>query len=305
LYLFSIPQNINKLLQKKEMPITTVAAFDLGIKNMSLCVAAFDTSGNSDSSNLTEIRRWTNMNLLAAGAESQSLTRCSCGGPASWSAPAPALTLLCKRCAKKSAYLPLDISGSTVAAWRGWAVGHTALLGITDAAARKATKATLMEAASKVRLMPYKAKKAKGVSLQDILAGMETALDSELPVIATADRIRIENQPSEFAPHMKSVQMMLFALITHRLKREFGWTGTVEFANASVKTKGTDAGVGKGAKKSRKDAACAKVAALLSKAAVDSYPGAAAHLTWWQSQAKQDDLADAFLMCVDAGGGGH
>jgi hypothetical protein len=104
---------------------------------------------------------------------------------------------------------------------------------------------------------------------------------------------------------MKSVQMMLFALITHRLQREFGWNGTVEFANASVKTKGTDAGVCKGAKKSRKDAACAKVAALLSKAAVDNYPGAASHLTWWQSQAKQDDLADAFLMCVDAGGGGH
>jgi hypothetical protein len=37
-------------------------------------------------------------------------------------------------------------------------------------------------------------------------------------------------------------------------------------------------------------AAIAKVTATL---------GAGAQLTWWSSQAKQDDLADAFLMCLD------
>jgi hypothetical protein len=279
--------------------MTTIAAFDLGIKNLSLCVATFDGSGA-----LAKIHRWTNMNLLAGGAESQTQTRCACGGPASWSSPAPALapasdSLLCKRCAKKSALpplLPSDISGNTLAAWRMWAVGHVALLGLgAEAAIRKATKVAIMEAAAKVRLMPYKAKKATGVSLQDVLAGMETALTAELPVIAKAAKVRIENQPSEFAPHMKSVQMMLFALVSHRLRVEHGWTGSIEFANASVKTKDTDTGTGKDAKRSRKMAAIEKVALLLTAAG----SAARAHLSWWQAQAKQDDLADAFLMCSD------
>jgi len=274
--------------------MTTIAAFDLGIKNLSLCVASFDGSGA-----LAEIHRWTNMNLLAGGAESQTQTRCACGGPASWSSPD---SLLCKRCAKKSALpplLPSDISGNTLAVWRMWAVGHAALLSLgAEAAIRKATKVAIMEAAAKVRLMPYKAKKATGVSLQDVLAGMETALTAELPVIAKAAKVRIENQPSEFAPHMKSVQMMLFALVSHRLRVEHGWTGSIEFANASVKTKGTDAGTGKDAKRSRKIAAIEKVASLLT-AAGSAGSSARMHLTWWQTQAKQDDLADAFLMCSD------
>lgn len=145
-------------------------------------------------------------------------------------------------------------------------------------------------------MMPYKAPKAKGVSLQAVLAGMEAALDAELPAIAAAGRVRIENQPSEFAPHMKSVQMMLFALLTHRLQREHGWTGVVEFANASVKTRGAGIAAGKDTKKDRKAAGIAKVAATLTAAG----SAAAGHLVWWSGQAKKDDLADAFLMCLDA-----
>jgi hypothetical protein len=150
-----------------------------------------------------------------------------------------------------------------------------------------------MEKAGAIRLMPYKAPKVKGVSLQQILVGMEACMDTELPRLAAADVIRIENQPSEFAPHMKSIQIMLFTLIDHRLRKEHGWTGTIEFANAGVKTRGTDAGVGKDAKRSRKLAGITKVADVLGRA------GQAEKLVWWKSQAKQDDLADAFLMCLD------
>ena len=143
--------------------------------------------------------------------------------------------------------------------------------------------------------MPYKAPKAKGVSLQAILAAMEICLTAELGHLAAASRIRIENQPSEFAPHMKSIQIMLFALIDHRLRVEHGWTGSIEFANAGTKTRGTGAGVGKDAKRSRKLAAITKVTEVLG-----ACPAAAAQKAWWAAQAKQDDLADAFLMCLDA-----
>jgi len=141
--------------------------------------------------------------------------------------------------------------------------------------------------------MPWKAPKAKNISLQDILAAIDAALDLELSHIEKADLIRIENQPSEFAPHMKSIQMILFTLLSHRLIRCNNWKGKIEFANAATKTKGTSAGTGKDAKRSRKLAGIQKVTDILSDAELNS------NLVWWQSQLKKDDLADAFLMCLD------
>lgn len=265
--------------------MSTIAAFDLGIKNLSYCVADFDASGG-----LVGVRRWANLNLLADGAESQSLTRCGCGGPASFSdlLVDGGRRILCKKCAKKSAKPVFDGSGTTLAALREYADG----IGI--AGVKKLKKPEVEAAIAARRLMPYKPPKAKGVSLQALLAGMEKALDTELEWLAHASRIRIENQPSEFAPHMKSVQMILFALVDHRLRREHGWTGAIEFANASVKTKGcSDAGTGKDQKRSRKLAGIARVQGLLTSA------GLTERLGWWSAQAKQDDLADALLMCVD------
>jgi hypothetical protein len=154
------------------------------------------------------------------------------------------------------------------------------------------SKAAIEERAAAIRLMPYKAPKAKGVSLQALLAAMEVCLNSELVHLAAAPRIRLENQPSEFAPHMKSIQIMLFAIIDHRLRHEYGWTGKMEFVSASVKTRGL-AGTGKDAKRSRKLAGIQRVEGLLKAA------GSTDKLAWWWSQSKKDDLADALLMCVD------
>lgn len=276
--------------------MVVIAAFDLGIKNLSYCVAEFDGSGG-----LVGIRRWANLNLLADGAEAQSQTRCGCGGPASWANRNGAVTTIwCKKCVKKGAAgtkPPLDISvkAPKLADWRAWALAG---LGVTEAEAKKMTKAVLEERATAVRLMPYKAPKAKGVTLQSLLAAMEVCLDSELAWLAAADRIRLENQPSEFAPHMKSVQIMLFTLIDHRLRVEKGWKGAMEFVSASVKTRGAAVAAGKENKRARKVAGIERVTKLLTEAGV-SDSASLTHLTWWSAQAKRDDLADAFLMCVD------
>jgi hypothetical protein len=267
----------------------TIASFDLGIKNLSYCVGTFGASGE-----LIRIDRWANLNLLADGADSQSQTRCPCGGPASFEDSG--VRLYCKKCAKKSAKPVLDCEDMTLKGLRNYA---TCGCGVATDAAKKMKKPEILAAIGTRRLLPYKVPKAKGVSLQALLAGMEKALDAELPWLARASRIRIENQPSEFAPHMKSVQMILFTLVDHRLRREHGWAGSVEFVNASVKTRGTDAGVGKDAKRSRKAAGIARVREILTGA---GYP-VESQLAWWSGQAKQDDLADAFLMCVDGAGG--
>ena len=276
--------------------MVVIAAFDLGIKNLSYCVAEFDGSGG-----IVAIRRWANLNLLADGAEAQSQTRCGCGGPASWAnrVGGAVPTIWCKKCVKKGAAGTkpvLEIAGKTspkLADWRAWAPTG---LGVTEAEAKKMTKSVLEERAAAVRLMPYKAPKAKGVTLQSLLVAMEVCLDSELTWLATADRIRLENQPSEFAPHMKSVQIMLFTLIDHRLRIEKGWKGTMEFVSASVKTRGAAVAAGKENKRARKVAGIERVTKLLTDAGSEALTN---YLTWWSSQAKRDDLADALLMCVD------
>jgi hypothetical protein len=270
--------------------MTTIAAFDLGIKNLSYCVASFDASGC-----LATVDRWANLNLLADGADSQSQTRCACSGPASW-IDSDLGILLCKKCVKKGKSLKttLAIEATTVAGWRTWAA-LPSTLGLSVAEAKKCTKKALEEQAASKFLMPYKAPKAKGVTLQSLLASMETCLTAELGFLKEATRIRIENQPSEFAPHMKSIQIMLFTLLDHRLRVEHGWTGSMEFVNASVKTRGLkEAGVGKDAKRSRKLAGISRVTEALTKV-----PACGSKLTWWSGQAKQDDLADALLMCLD------
>jgi hypothetical protein len=188
--------------------------------------------------------------------------------------------------------LELTAKSPKLADWRAWAPDA---LEISETEAKRLTKAVLETRAAAIRLMPYKAPKAKGVTLQALLAAMETCLTAELTHLAAASRIRLENQPAEFAPHMKSIQIMLFTLIDHRLRTEHGWTGAMEFASAGVKTKGTGAGTGKDAKRSRKLAGIQRVTDILKGAGA----AGAAHLAWWSAQAKQDDLADALLMCCD------
>jgi hypothetical protein len=264
----------------------TIAAFDLGIKNLSYCVASFDASGS-----LVAVRRWANLNLLADGAESQSQTRCVCSGPASFE-DVVANRLYCKKCAKKSAKPILDLEDQTLKGLRGFAA---ATCGIAEAAAKKMKKPELLAAIGQRRLLPYKAPKAKGVTLQAILAGMEKCLTNELQWLALADRILIENQPSEFAPHMKSVQMILFALVDHRLRAERGWTGAIDFVHAKKKTANSEIAAGKENKRARKTAGMDRVRATLVAVGVS----AESQLAWWESQAKKDDLADALLMCLD------
>jgi len=265
----------------------TIAAFDIGVKNLALCVAEFDASGA-----LVNILRWSNLNLLAGGIDSQTLTRCGCGGPASWK-HTPDNILFCKRCAKKPGGFPTfpvnDLSGNTVNAWRTWGIKH-GLEGV-----KLMSKTALMAKAAESFLMPYTPPKSGDKSLQTILAGMETCLDAELPFLAKADHVLMENQPCTFAPKMKSIQIMLFTLVSHRLNHMVkDKTISVDFVHAGRKTAGDAIAAGKKHKGARKIAGIARVETLLSVLGNDAWT------TWFRSQAKRDDVADAMLMCADA-----
>jgi len=172
--------------------------------------------------------------------------------------------------------------------------------------AKKAKKDDLVAYVSTRYLMPWKPKKAMGVSLTVLLRAMDTWLNSVLPTFASASLIRLENQPAMSNPTMKSVQIMLFTLLSHRLAREHGWTGAIEFVHAGTKTKGATATAADASDTVATAATAAEGAAYRARKktaeteTIDALTraGATTWLTYFQSKTKKSDLADAFLMAL-------
>ena len=144
-------------------------------------------------------------------------------------------------------------------------------------------------------MLPYtKPKGTMKTDLSILLIAIEKFLDGRLAAFSETSLIRIENQPVFDAPTMKSVQIILFTLLTHRLRKEFGWKGQVVFVHASKKTEEAqeavdDAG---GDYKARKDAAESLVMQKLKGETHKKW------LDFFAGKKKKSDLADALLMCL-------
>jgi len=273
----------------------TTVGFDMGIRNLAYCVIEHDLSG------AWLIKAWDNIDLLEGGTSSQTAKSChGCGAKkATW---CDLGKKWCSACAtgvrrKKSAVIKPDLQvlpcAVSVKELRPLAVSA----GIEGA--KKMGKEALIGWAKTKWLMPWKPAKTKDAGLAEILLAMDTWLSSVLPTFATSSLIRLENQPVMKGPTMKSVQMILFTLLSHRLRVEFGWTGSIEFVHAGTKSRGvvttaTDisgatAVVDEGAAyRARKKDATDEVAKYLV--------GVPSWLAFFNGRSKKSDLADAFLM---------
>lgn len=276
--------------------------FDMGIRNLAYCLIEHKPD------NTFSIKSWNNIDLLEGGTSSQDAKRCvACSGPAKWITTASGKKW-CQACAtgvrrKKTATekptLPTISGGLDVKSLRVLAAAG----GFADA--KKAKKDELLAWAAEHYLMPWKPAKTMDTSMTVIRRAMDTWLNSVLPTFASASLIRLENQPVMKGPTMKSVQMILFTLLGHRLEHEHNWKGTIEFVHAGVKTRGKPEAVvdedlsgntlsAEGAAyRARKKSAETDVIDILT--AVGN--GAAAEwLAFFTSRSKKSDLADAFLM---------
>jgi hypothetical protein len=271
------------------MPI--YVGFDMGIRNLAYCVIEHREGGS------WSIAAWDNVDLLEGGETAQTAKSCNgCGSGAKWINVGDG-TKWCKGCAsgvrvKKSATskpslpcLPCDMGAKEL---KALAIGR----GVD---AKKMKKPDLVLWAEKEYLEPWKPVKTMSVSLDTIRKAMNTWLTSVLTSMARAEMIRLENQPAMTNPTMKSVQIMLYTLLAHRLETEYFWTGNIDFVHAGVKSRsvtdisGATAGA---AYKARKDGAEADVTALLEKGGA----GVAQWAKFFAGRTKKSDLADAFLM---------
>jgi hypothetical protein len=272
------------------MAAHTIVGFDMGIRNLAYCVVRHE-------GDVRTILAWDNVDLLEGGVSAQGSKQCcACTSPAIWMDPVGAKW--CKGCAtgaKRKSALAKKPSHPCVPC----ALTVKALRPLADLD-KKAKKADLIAWATSRYLVPWKPAKAMDASLTTIRKAMDSWLTSVLPTFASASLIRLENQPVMKGPTMKSVQMILFTLLGHRLEREHGWSGSLEFVHAGTKSKGapvvapvavpaqTTANAEGVAYRNRKKTAESDAVALLSSAPE--------WLRFFNGRSKKSDLADAFLM---------
>lgn len=275
--------------------------FDMGIRNLAFCLLEHKEDKKWN------ILSWNNIDLLEGGTAAQDAKRCvACASPAKWVGKvdgkkwcnACATRTRVKKAAKEKPELPTIPCKLSVVELRK-------LSGV------KGSKADMIAWAETRYLVPWKPVKAMDSSLGTILAALDKWLDSVLPTFAAATLIRLENQPVMKGPTMKSVQMILYTLLSHRLRKEHGWSGRIEFVHAGVKTRGPKADSVKGidavpavgaeaakddgkAYRARKASAEAETVRQLTES------GASEWLTYFNSRSKKSDLADAFLMALRA-----
>jgi hypothetical protein len=304
--------------------------FDMGIRNLAYCLVEH----KEDS---WEIKAWDNIDLLEGGTSSQDAKKCvACTSPAKWmSADGKKWCQGCatgvrrKKTATEKPVFPTLSCSLSVKDLRELAFSSGLL------SAKKAKKDELIAWVSSRYLMPWKPAKAMDSSLSVIRKEMDTWLNSVLPTFASASLIRLENQPVMKGPTMKSVQMILFTLLAHRLEREYGWTGSIVFVHAGTKTKDKGPVTASAATTASVTASAATTASVTASAAttapvtasaattvaegtaaesaayrarkktaetevvdVLSKAGKSAWLTFFNGRSKKSDLADAFLMAL-------
>ena len=278
-------------------PPVKILAFDIGIRNLAWCLleGATATPGSHP-----HILGWQNYDLLAgAGHEApkEKLTCCKCSHKASYMSTALGSAPTCLRHCPAS-HPPLkDLSGAVIKTLPAIA----GLKGLAQAAgltvpkqAKKEQLRELLAARFSFPIVPLKLKKAVEHELTTIHDSIRAFVTANLPLFRQATAILLENQPVLKNPTMKSVQILLFATLRDLLQPA---PPPLKLVHAGKKVVGQT--TGDAGYKSRKDASEGAVEGLLKEGKLVDAERWLAH---FRAQAKKSDLADAFLMAMQAAG---
>lgn len=246
----------------------SVAAFDIGIKNLAYCILGADS----------KIGALENANIMAE--EAPAATCMKCKAKASYQS---ADGLTCKRHATK----PIYAGATTLPALKELIKEN----GLEKATTKAAAIASVMAAFT----IPYKAPKkasAAKMSLDEIHDGIRKFVADRWTLLGQCEHILLENQPAFKNPHMKSVQILLYATLREAALRE---SRKIEFHLVHAKKKVADAAAGDAGYAERKSKSEDRVRELFASGSVRGEAAAAA----WTAAKKKSDMADAVCMCVD------
>lgn len=249
------------------MAKATVAAFDIGIKNLAYCILE---GGHT-------IRALENANIMPE--EPAAATCAKCKARASWQS---ADGLTCKRHASK----PFHTGPTTLPALKE--------LIKANSLPKATTKAAALESVMTAFTLPYKAPKAPSaakMSLDAIHDGIRKFVDERWTLLRTCQHILLENQPAFKNPHMKSVQILLYATLRERALQD-GLTTAFHLVHAKKKV--ADAEAGDAGYAERKSKSEDRVRTTYASGTIAGFEDV------WTAAKKKSDMADAVCMCLDA-----
>lgn len=279
------------------MPVKTVLAFDIGIRNLAFCLQRKNTD---ISSNSVEILAWDNFDLLA-GQSAQTAKQsaehcCSCSAKASYETRG---RNYCVRHCPLDRPAFRDLSGNLFKKLPAAKELQRILLSKGVAKVPK-SKGDLLKKLSDIYSLPIlkqKVKKAIETELTVLHDGIRRFVLGNRETFLMANEILLENQPVLKNPTMKSVQILLFATLRDVLQppgSQEPICPSLRLVHAKMKVAGKKGDEGY---KERKDGSESRVYELLQTPYISDPLRWRLHLGQYT---KKNDLTDAFLMCWDA-----
>jgi hypothetical protein len=133
---------------------------------------------------------------------------------------------------------------------------------------------------------------ASKVSLEEVHDSLRKFVQEKWQIFSNCTHVLLENQPAFKNPHMKSVQVLLFATLREKFLTN---RQTPEYHLVHAKKKVTDAKKGDEGYAERKNKSEERLKALFDEGTVKNdkiYED-------WKKAKKKSDMADAICMCVD------
>jgi hypothetical protein len=256
--------------------MTTLVAFDIGIKNLAFCAMRRDSSNQ-------ELLALENYNLLAS--ETAAAILCSkCKSKASYES---ALGPTCKRHIPLSHPL-LQEDGQKMP-----------LMPVLKAAAKalnlkgktKDSLITVLKTRHSLPLTKVKAPNAAKQTLVTLHDAIRTLVTDRWTAFSSCTEILLENQPALKNPHMKTVQVLLFAALRERFLQS---NLNPNFHLIHAKKKVTTAEKGDAGYADRKLGSEQRFQEL-----IDSGKLKGSLTEAWIVAKKKSDMSDAVCMCMD------
>jgi hypothetical protein len=271
--------------------MSSVLAFDIGIKNLSWCLMRSDGG----------LLSWENYNLLqdveGAKATVTLCSTCQKAKASSWYYSATAeKRFSCKRHIPAERPVFKDEEGKVITKIPAVAALRKALQSRGEDP-KGLSKDALIEKITTHWSLPLSKKelkttKTKEVGMNELYDAIRIAVRSHWSAFSQATRVQLENQPAYKNPVMKTVQCFLFAALRESFYASLP-TGQAPPAFELVHAKKKVAYEEKGddGYKERKNASKDKVEEVLKDPI---------WLAKYRSSKKRDDMADTFCMCLNA-----
>lgn len=257
------------------MSYKKVIAFDIGIKNLAFCVLENDTN----------VIALENCNIL----EPVEQVNCSkCTLKASYKADNQ---VFCKRHIPKTHTILKELDAKklpTIKVLKELVKTHKCEnLGNS--------KEQCLESLSKKFTLHFEQPKqanASKISLEEIHDSLRKFVEDKWSVLNGCTHVLLENQPAFKNPHMKSVQVLLFATLREKFLTNLQ---TPSYHLVHAKKKVTDAKKGDEGYAERKNKSEERLKALFDEGVVVN----PILYEEWNKAKKKSDMADALCMCVD------